>query len=379
MKVALVLDDSLDRPDGVQQYVLTIGAYLARVGHEVHYVCSSTTRQDLPHVHSLARNTSVRFNGNVLRIPLPTSRRHLRALLQRERFDVIHVQTPHSPMFAGRIVSEARRVQGSSVAIVGTFLILPTGLAARAGTRALGLLLRRNLRLFDRFCAISPAAVDFSRRAFRVHAEMIPAAVDVSAIASAVPKSSRKRRGPRVVIAFLGRLVDRKGAVELIEALALVDPAIRATLDVRVGGRGPLMDDMKRRIATHGLGMVVTMEGFLAEADKPRFLAEADLAVFPATGGESFGVVLVEAMASGAGAVLGGDNPGYRSVLGDSPDVIIDAENPRAFADHLERLASDPAARERIGADQRARVRQFDIAVVGPAIEAFYRAERVRG
>ncbi len=370
MKIALVLDDSLDRPDGVQQYVLTLGSYLARSGHEVHYLCSGTTRTDLKNVHSLARNVATEFNGNTLRIPLPTSRRMLREFLKRERFDVIHVQTPHSPLFAGRVVTQARKVQGSTVAIVGSFLILPTGAASRFATRALGLALRRNLRRFDRFCAISPAAAEFARRSFGVPCGMIPAAVDVTSIAAAAHPRAGKRG--RVIVAFLGRLVERKGALELVEALARVPEDVRATMDVRLAGRGPLAEKVRTRVESLGLSALVSMPGFVSEAAKPSFLAEADIAVFPATGGESFGIILVEAMAAGAGAVIGGNNPGYLSVLGDSPDVAVDPRDTEAFADLLTRLVTNPQLRRAIHADQRERVRSFDIRVVGPAIEAFY-------
>jgi len=373
VKVALVLDDSLDRPDGVQQYVLTLGAYLSRNGHEVHYLCSGTARTDLKGVHSLAKNAGVAFNGNTLRIPLPTSRRMLREFLERERFDVIHVQTPHSPLFAARVVREARRLD-PKVTIVGTFLILPTGALSRFGTRALGLVLRPNLRLFDRFCAISPAAVDFARRSFGVECQMIPAAVDVAGIVRAAGLR-KKRTSDRIVVAFLGRMVERKGVVELVEAIALLPAEVRSRMEVRLAGRGPLSDEVRRRVDAYGLTDIVTMPGFVSEEDKSHFLAEADVAVFPASGGESFGIVLVEAMAAGAGAVIGGDNPGYRSVLGDGPDVLVDPSNTEAFAGLITRLVMDPALRAKIRAEQCDRISSFDIQAVGAAILRFYRGE----
>jgi phosphatidylinositol alpha-mannosyltransferase len=373
VKIALVLDDSLDRPDGVQQYVLTLGTYLALRGHEVHYLCSGTTRADLPNVHSLARNVATEFNGNALRIPLPTSRRMLRDFLGRERFDVIHVQTPHSPLFAGRVVSQARRVQGSNVAIVGSFLILPMGPLSRFATRVLGMVLRGNLRRFDRLCAISPAAAEFATRSFRMPCQMIPAAVDVTSIANGA--RTRPHHRGRIIVCFLGRLVERKGALELVEALARVPKKVRATMEVRLAGRGPLAEKVRDRVNTLGLTELVSMPGFVSEDDKPSFLADADIAVFPATGGESFGIILVEAMAAGAGVVVGGDNPGYRSVLGDSLDVTVDPKDANAFAALLTRLATDAGLRQSIHADQSIRVQAFDIRVVGPAIEAFYLGE----
>ena len=118
MKIALVLDDSIDRPDGVQQYVLPLAGFLTRAGHEVHVLCSTASAREDVTVHSLARNVGVTFNGNGLRIPLPASRYRIRALLAREKYDVIHVQTPHSPLFAARVVEEARAMLADRVRIV---------------------------------------------------------------------------------------------------------------------------------------------------------------------------------------------------------------------------------------------------------------------
>jgi phosphatidylinositol alpha-mannosyltransferase len=376
MKIALVLDDSLDRPDGVQQYVLSVGRYLASVGHDVHYVCSSATRTDLGQaLHSLVGNFHVSFNGNGLSIPRVASRRVLREFVERERFDVFHVQTPHSPLFSARLVRQARRVQGRAVTIVGTFHILPNGRIASLGTRLLGLVLRHNLRAFDRFCAVSAPAAEFARRVFGIDPRVIgiPISVDLLAAAGAEGRASRVG-STRLHLAFLGRLVQRKGALEFVDAVAALEPPVRDRVRVTIAGRGPLAADIERAVDAHNLQAIVEMPGFVPEADKAAFYGAADIAVFPATGGESFGIVLTEAMASGSGVVVGGDNPGYRSVLGDSTDVLVDPADTAAFAAALARLIADPSLRASIRTDQEARVREFDVAVVGPKIEALYGA-----
>lgn len=368
MKVALVIDDSIDRPDGVQQWVRALGSYLESVGHEVHFICSVSESSD-PRVHAIARNVSVKFNGNGLQTPLPASRRLVRELLEREDFDVIHVQTPHSPLLAGRVVEEARKLRARSVRIVGTFLILPTGRVAALGTRALGLALRRNLRKFDVINAVSPASVEFARESFGVSPILIPIGIDTAAFAAAVRTPRPERRaGDKLVLAFLGRLVERKGALELLDALARLEPELLARLDVRIGGRGPLLGEAEELAAKLGLGDVVTFAGFVTEEDKPQFYADADIAVFPSTGGESFGIVLIEAMASGAGVVVAGANPGYLSVINDRPEVSVDARDTEAFAATLARLVEDPALRAELHAEQAEHVKQFDLAVVGERV-----------
>ena len=375
MKIALVIDDALARPDGVQEYVRTIGRAMGERGHEVHVLCSGEAGEPpagIARVVSLTANVGVTFNGNGMRTPRPASRRRLREHLAAERYDIIHVQTPHSPLFAARVVRQARRVQGAGVRIVATFHILPDGAVSEWATRALGLTLRRNLRLFDAFAVLSAPAAAFAKRAFGIDAAIIPVPVCIDDIAAqAAAKPWPVDSAGRTVVAFLGRLVERKGAVELVEAFALLPPRARARVVLRMGGRGPLSARIEALIAQHGLESSVTLEGFISDEDKPGFLAAADLAVFPATGGESFGIVLTEAMAAGAGAVLGGDNPGYSWTL-DNSDAVVNPRDTGAFAARLGALLTDADARASLHAQQQARVRDFDVAVVAERVTALY-------
>ncbi|NYI42384.1 glycosyltransferase family 4 protein [Demequina lutea] len=375
MKIALVIDDALARPDGVQEYVRTIGRAMGERGHEVHVLCSGDAGEapaGIARVVSLTDNVGVTFNGNGLRTPRPASRRRLREHLAAERYDVIHVQTPHSPFFAARVVRQARRMQGTAVRIVATFHILPDGAVSEWATRALGLTLRRNLRLFDAFAAVSAPAAAFAKRAFGIDAAVIPNAVrvdDIAAQASAKPWPADP--AGRTIIAFLGRLVERKGAVELVEAFAMLPPRVRGKVALRIGGRGPLASRIEGLIAQHELEGSVTLEGFISDEDKPGFMAAADLAVFPAIGGESFGIVLTEAMAAGSGAVLGGDNPGYAWTL-DNPDAVVNPRDTGAFAARLGALLTDSDARAVLHAQQTERVKDFDVAVVAERVAALY-------
>ena len=104
MKIGFVLDDTLDTADGVQQYVLLVGGWLKRQGHDVHYLVGHSTRKDVDNIHSLARNVRVSFNKNRLSVPLPASTRAIKNLLKAEKFDVLHIQMPFSPFLAGKII-----------------------------------------------------------------------------------------------------------------------------------------------------------------------------------------------------------------------------------------------------------------------------------
>lgn len=375
MKIAIVLDDALARPDGVQEYARSMAAYLGAQGHTVHVICSGEAG-DPPNgvsaVHSLTNNVGVSFNGNWLRTPCPAPRRDIRALLARERYDVIHVMSPHSPLLAGRVVREARRVLGDAVRIVGTFVILPDSRFSYAGIRVLARAMRRNVRRFDAFCGLSGPAARLVTMVYGMDAEAIPSPIDVARMRKqATRRPWQADAGGRTVIAFLGRLVDRKGVLEFIEAVAALPADVRDGVLVRIGGRGPLDEKARELIERERLGDVVTLDGFIADKDKPGYLAAADIAVFPATGGESFGVVLVEAMAAGSGVVIAGDNHGYAWTMGD-PEAMVDPRDPSAFAAKLAELVRDPALRERLHARQQERIRAFEPEVVGAQLERLY-------
>ena len=107
LRVVFVIDDSLDRPDGVQQATLSLGRYLSRQGHDVQYITSTAGPDSGPNVHAFARVLRLNFNGNRLGTPYRTDVRRLRAFLAKQTFDIAHVQTPYSPLLAGRVIRQA--------------------------------------------------------------------------------------------------------------------------------------------------------------------------------------------------------------------------------------------------------------------------------
>ncbi len=367
LKVGLVFDDSLDKPDGVQQFVLMLGEWLADEGHEVHYLVGQTARTDLPRLHSLSRNVSVRFNHNRMAIPLPAARKPIRELLAQEQFDVLHVQVPYSPALAGRIISAA----GAQTAVVGTFHIAPHSSLVTAANRLLGLWVRSTLRRFDAMTATSVPAQQFARQTFRIPSDVVPLPVRLDRFYDASPLPSLAG-GKNVV--FLGRLVERKGCQHLLHAVARLQREGHWPPDTQVYicGKGPLDQQLKRYVHTHGLASIVTFEGFISEEDKPHYLAAADIAIYPSTGGESFGIVLLEAMAACRGAVLGGNNPGYASVLAPHPESLFNPHDTVSFAHLLLLLLTDDVKRAAYHTWQRRYVRQFDVPAVGKQFIAVY-------
>lgn len=372
MKIGFVIDDTLDKPDGVQQYVLTVGDWLSKHGHEVHYLAGASKRTDVGTVHSLSKNVRVKFNGNRLSIPLPGNNRVIKELLAREQYDVLHIQMPYSPMLAHKIV----RFAPPTTAICGTFHILPQTRMVRVATHVLGGWLQSSLKRFDRVFAVSPAAQLFATQAFKLHnVTVLPNVVALRQFHEAKPFPRYQDGVP--VIMFLGRLVPRKGCAVFLEAVAELATRLKTSPNDKpfravVCGKGPLEAELKAQAKRLGIDAITEFTGFIAEADKPGYMASADIMVFPSNGGESFGIVLIEAMAASYPVVLAGDNPGYHSVMHDRPEQLFDPHGSRLLAQKLESLLADPTACKAAVAWQNQHVGQFDIEMVGPRLVKAY-------
>jgi len=286
--------------------------------------------------------------------------------------DVLHIQAPYSPFMSGRLMREA----SPHTAIVCTFHILPYGRAARYGSRLLGWWTRSTSRRFDACLAVSEPAATFAQDYYGLSCKVIPNAFDYrhfyrKSISDSVAQNLRDP----VRVVFLGRLVPRKGCKELLEAITyLIDHHLYdRTFSVTIGGKGPYRSELERYVADHGETASVRFVGFLADKDKADFLSQADIAVFPSVGGESFGISLLEALAAARGVVLAGDNPGYRSVMRGFESQLFDPRNTQQFAQTLAHFMREHSTRRTIAAAQKAYVAQYDINRVGQEIEMVYK------
>lgn len=367
LKIGLVVDDTLDKTDGVQQYVLGVGAWLSKQGHDVHYLVGETTRHDIPNVHSLSRNMHVRFNGNRLSIPLPTSRSKLKSFLRHEKFDVLHVQLPYSPFLAKRLITAA----SEKTAVIGTFHILPHSKLVSISSRLLGLWLRRSLKRFDQIYSVSAAAQSFASKTFRIESQVLPNVFDYNLFSQARPLTKYEGKIPTIL--FLGRLVPRKGCQTLLEAaLKVRHEHPKMAFRLVICGKGPLNDSLQEYASKNDMNSYVEFVGFVSEADKPRYYASSDLTVFPSKGGESFGIVLLEAMASGKAAVLAGDNPGYRSVMQPHPELLFNPHSSRGLAQKIHTYLSDDTQRHQAQTWGKDYVKAFDTPVIGQKLVTTY-------
>lgn len=353
MIIGYVLDDTLDKSDGVQQAMIVIAEKMRSLGHDVHYIVPYTERQDLQNVHSVAKVISMKFNGNSIRTPISASKKQLKKLLTDVKFDVLHVQMPYSPIMSGKLIKMAPK----NVQIIGTFHILPYNLSAKLGTKLLGAYLWRNKKRFNKVFAVSRPAQEFMEKSFGLSGDIMPNPVDYKYYHGFAGESLEITK-PRIV--FLGRFDIRKGVKQLVHAYENLPS--RQDVELVMCGKGPLLEELRNYSDSKNLK--IFFPGYVDNETKAKYLSSADIAVFPSTAGESFGIVLLEAMSAGAGVTIGGNNPGYSSVLEEFEGTLFNPNNEQEFIEKLNDYLENSDKRTQIGSKQHAGVAKYDVDVV---------------
>jgi phosphatidylinositol alpha-mannosyltransferase len=337
MRIAILCPYSLSRPGGVQGQVVGLASALRALGHEAVVLAPVDGSVDLPgfsrdDVVPLGRSLPVPANGSVAPVALSplAAMRAVRAV-RAGGFDVLHLHEPLAPgpgygcLFA---CSEPK---------VGTFHRAGVGIAYRV----LGPAARWAAGRLDVRCAVSPEAASTASAAIGGSYEVVGNGVEIERFSGADPW---RTKGPTVI--FVGRHERRKGLGVLLEAwdrlmgtsAAPAQPAAPAQRNLWVVGEGPETDGLRRR---HRSSPGIEWLGRIGDDELAARLAGADLLCAPALGGESFGVVLVEAMAART-AVVASDLPGYAFVAGDHA-LMVPPGDLAALAGALSRGLSDAA------------------------------------
>jgi phosphatidylinositol alpha-mannosyltransferase len=363
VRLGIVCPYSLDVPGGVGWHCRDLAERLVATGHEVSVLAPADEDSALPpYVVAAGRAVPVRYNGSVARVNFgPVSAARTRRWLDDGGFEVVHIHEPVSPSLSLLALWAA---EGPIVATFHT-----SNLRSRAMQTAYPLL-RPSLEKISARIAVSEDA----RRTVTNHiggdAIVIPNGVYVDRFASAATRSDWQGTADAPTVAFVGRIDEpRKGLDVLVQALP---DALRAIpgLRVLVAGAGDV--DEARAGLPPDLSRACSFVGQLSDADKASLLRSVDLYVAPHTGGESFGVVLIEAMSAGA-PVLASDLPAFRRVLEDGAcGELVPTGVPHALADAMVGLLSDPTRRSELAARGRLAVTRYDWSVVARQIVDVY-------
>ncbi len=339
MRVALVCPYSWSVPGGVQSHVAGLAGELRRRGHDADVLAPADA--PAPGVVALGRSVPIPDNGSVQRVALsPAAIARTARALRRGRYDVVHLHEPMLP--AACLTALALR----PAPLVGTFHMVAR---ARRWYRVFAPLCRRALARLDVRIAVSEAARRYVAASCPGGYAIVPNGV---ARPDAAP--ARAPGGPPRVL-FVGRPEPRKGLPVLLEAFASVDGGARLEL---VGPAG----DFGERVTAHGR---------VDDARRTELLRRATVLCAPSLGAESFGVVLVEAMAAGV-PVVASDLPAYRDVLPEACGLLVPPGDPRALASALRRVLADRGLRTRMAAAGPAAAARYDWQRVGSRILELY-------
>jgi phosphatidylinositol alpha-mannosyltransferase len=362
VRIGIACPYTWDVPGGVQAHVHDLADNLIALGHEVSVLSpvDDPDEADLPpYLVPAGRAVPVPYNGSVARLVFgPLSLKRTRRWLREGSFDVLHVHEPTVPSVSMLACFAA------SGPIVATF---HTATARSRALQVFGTALQPALEKVIGRIAVSPAA----RRVVVEHlgddAVLIPNGVDVARFEGARPLPNRPQ-APTVV--FLGRIDEpRKGLAVLLEALPEL---VRLVPDVRLLVAGPGDADEVREAVPRSLRDRVELLGRVSEADKASVFASGDVYCAPNTHGESFGIVLVEALAAGT-PVVASDLEAFRRVLQDGEaGVLVPVRDAGALATALAALLQDAPQRERLAAAGRRIVRAYDWSAVTRQVVEVY-------
>jgi phosphatidyl-myo-inositol alpha-mannosyltransferase len=357
VKVALVCPYAWDRPGGVQTHVRALARALEERGHASVVLAPGEVGESDTGVVSVGRALGIPANGSVAPIAIsPVAAAAVRRTLAAFEPDVVHVHEPLVPAVSLTAVWNAK------APTVGTFHAAAESNFWYGATR--GILQRAARRIVIR-TAVSEAARELAQRYFPGDYVITPNGVDVARFADAKPLDL----GPGRKVGFLGRLEPRKGPALLIEAMARVKGTGARLV---VAGSGPLEDDCKKLAEQRGID--ATFLGELSEDDVPRFYRSLDVYCSPATGGESFGIVLIEALAAGTPVVCS-ELDGFVAAVGDAA-ITFEPESIGHLAEALRRVLQDEPETERLVKAGRLRAASFDWEGLAAGVETVYQQAR---
>ena len=367
MKIGLVLPYNITKGGGVKTQVLAQHDELVKRGHDVVLI----TPQPREPYESDHRRVAFLGTATDFKTPLNTTAQisasmltdEIDGLLEREQFDIIHFHEPWVPVLSRQILSRSRAVN------VATFHAkLPETVVSRTMAKVITPYTKPLLRHIDAFTAVSDAAADYLLSLADVPVNIIPNGIDLHTF--------RKPRGlvrpeaqPKTVL-YVGRLENRKGVRFLLEAFRLLQQR-EPEVGLKLAGDGEDRAKLEELSKELGLGHVEFL-GFVSDAEKKELFYTCDLFCSPAIFGESFGVVLLEAMAAGL-VTVAADNPGYESVMqGLGKLSLINPKDASLFAHRLQLLLFDEDLRGLWQKWAKDYVRQFDFPKVVDQFEAVY-------
>ena len=366
LRIGIVCPYSWDVPGGVQNHIRDLAEFLISNGHYVEVLAPATENENLPsYVVSAGRAVSIPYNGAVARVLFGVvANSRVRSWINEGDFDLLHLHEPAIPSLA------LLACWAGEGAMVGTF---HAAAKYQKAIVAIGPILEPVIEKLSARIAVSEAA----RLTLTAHLE-----TDAIVIPNGIYADNYRDGTPRAewqgsTIGFLGRFEeDRKGLPVLLDALPII---ARFIPDIRVLIAGPGDSEEIIENVDSQLRHRVEFLGKISEADKADFLSSISLYIAPNTGGESFGIILAEAMAGGS-TVVASDIPAFEDVLGDGKfGALFESENSESLAKVIIELMRDDQKRNELAVAGAVHAQRYDWSQVGEEIFEVYELAMVKG
>ncbi len=366
MKICLVSPYDFAREGGVNQHIIALAEEFRAQGHIVKIMAPSSADEDEvfeadPDIYRVGSVVPIKANGSVARITLSLNLSgQIKKILQKEQFDVIHIHEPLMPALPLTVLAHSKTLN------IGTFhAFSQSHIGYYYGRHVLRLFVSK----LDGRIAVSKPAADFISQYFPGYYEIIPNPIDLNRFTVDAAPLPQFTDG-KLNILFVGRIGERrKGLKFLLRAFNYIKQQM-PNVRLIIVGKG----DTKgyQRYLRHNNIQDVIFAGFVADEVLPRYYKSSHVFCAPSTGGESFGIVLVEAMASGL-PIVASDIPGYASVVQHNKQgLLVEPKNIEMLAMSLIRLLADSNMRGKMGQEGRQKAAQFSWKNVAQRVLDFY-------
>jgi phosphatidylinositol alpha-mannosyltransferase len=354
VKIALVSPYDFAYPGGVCIHISCLEQQFTRLGHDVKVIAPASKAisgfgdRFIP----IGRPRPIPTSGSIARLTLSLKlSSRIKEVLEREKFDIIHLHEPLMPMLCTTVL------RLSNTATVGTFHATNGRPGYSLGRPFSKFFLKRWFRKLHGKIAVSQSAREFAHGHFPGYYNIIPNGVDLEHFSPEVAPIEAFNDG-KLNILFVGRMEKRKGLNYLLDAFARVKEEVPNSRLIAVGPGTRLRRKYEKKVAKSGVKDVVFV-GYASYDELPRYYQTADIFCAPATGSESFGIVLLEAMAM-AKPIVASDIEGYAGVISDGVDgALVPPRDSQGLAQALISLLNDGPRRHRMGAQGQAKAQGY--------------------
>jgi phosphatidylinositol alpha-mannosyltransferase len=367
MRIGITCPYHMFRRGGVQEVVLALHHGLTKRGHYVKILSPLPRDYDgeIPDwmiALGIGVNTKA-FAGTAWQMSVSVDNSAIDEVFEREKFDILHFQEPWTPFWSQQVVQRSNAVNIATLHAASF-----DNMGSKSIKGVITPYTKPMIKYFDEFTAVSEAATSYFKTLSDRHVEIIPNGIDVEKYSK---RPSTAVSNPQMkTILYVGRLEDRKGVKFLLRAFNELCGRHK-DIQLLIAGTGPDENKLREYVAELHIPRV-TFLGFITDEEKIHQLHKADVFCSPARYGESFGIVLLEAMAAGTPTVAG-DNIGYVSTMKNTGAIsLVNPQDTIDFARRLEIMLCDEEIRKVWQKWAKEYVKQFDYKHVVSMYEEFY-------